>query len=103
MAKRVEKCNLNGRHNDWFKLAGAGQLVWPTGADTRRKHARQNLARFVVLELVPIHYKPVCTDTAHDRGYGQIRTEKAKNDQMKGRNKEGIQSIKRKGTGTAHH
>lgn len=26
---------------------GAGRLVWPTGADTRRKHARRNVARFV--------------------------------------------------------
>jgi hypothetical protein len=26
---------------------GAGRLVWPTGADTRRKHGRRNVARFV--------------------------------------------------------
>lgn len=29
------------------RLVGVGRLVWPTGADTRRKHARRNVARFV--------------------------------------------------------
>lgn len=40
--------NLNGCRTGWLELVGAGRLVWPTGADTRRKHARRNVARFVV-------------------------------------------------------
>lgn len=40
--------NLNGRRTGCsLELVGAGRLVWPTGADTRRKHTRRNVARFV--------------------------------------------------------
>lgn len=42
------------------RLVGVGRLVWPTGADTRRKHARRNVARFVA----SCTYWYTCTYTA---------------------------------------
>lgn len=48
--------NLNGRRTGCsLELVGAGRLVWPTGADTRRKHTRRNVARFVASRTVHRH------------------------------------------------
>lgn len=62
--ERERERNLNGRRSSWLRV-GAGRLVWPTGADTRRKHTRRNVARFVASSLrVPAHVQP--TDTLAD-------------------------------------
>lgn len=53
--------NLNGRRTGWLELVGVGRLVWPTGADTRRKHARRNVARFVA----SCTYRYTCTGHVH--------------------------------------
>lgn len=51
--------NLNGRRTGCsLELVGAGRLVWPTGADTRRKHTRRNVARFVASRMV---YRHTCS------------------------------------------
>lgn len=56
--------NLNGRRTGWSELVGVGRLVWPTGADTRRKHARRNVARFVA----SCTYRYTCTGHVHGGG-----------------------------------
>lgn len=60
-ASRPRERILDGRRTGWLELVGAGRLVWPTGADTRRKHARRNVARFVASRT----YRYTCTGRVH--------------------------------------
>lgn len=96
--------NLNGRRTGWSELVGVGRLVWPTGADTRRKHARRNVARFVA----SCTYRYTCTGHVHGGGlactYARVsqgertdarwgRERRRRSDERKARDRKG----------TAHH
>lgn len=60
------------------RCLGAGRLVWPTGADTRRKHARRNVARFVpcyYTYLLTMYISYLTVHVQHSCSWGPTTTE----------------------------